>query len=103
MIKEDRIRVILPDVFLADSGNWWVIASVERTFQVSRLPWPTTIIYDASPLNLMTSNNPKMDYVTNTLYLNYVHNVSFNFADYSVSAVYPYICNCVARFVSSHK
>ena len=34
-------------------------------------------------LNLMTSNNPKMDWC-NTLYLNYGHNVTFNF-DYTLS------------------
>ena len=39
----------------------------------------------------------------NTLYLNYVHNVSFNFANCSVLLFAPYICNCVARFVSSHR
>ena len=39
----------------------------------------------------------------NTLYLNYVNNVSFNFANCSVLLFAPYICNCVARFVSSHR
>ena len=37
-------------------------------------------------LNLMTSNKPKMDWC-NTLYLNYGHNVTFNFAACSVFAV----------------
>ena len=34
-------------------------------------------------LRLMTSNNPRMDWF-NTLYLNYEHNVAFNF-DYTLS------------------
>ena len=37
-------------------------------------------------LNLMTFNNPKMDWC-NTLYLNYGHYETFNFADCSVFAV----------------
>ena len=53
-----------------------------------------------SLLNVMTSNNPKMD--CNTLYLNYGHNVTFNFANFSVLLFSPCICNCVAGFISSH-
>ena len=37
-------------------------------------------------LNLMTSNNPKLDWC-NTLYLNCGHNVTFNFADGFVLSV----------------
>ena len=39
-------------------------------------------------LNLMTSNNPKMDWC-NTLYFNYGHNVAFNF-DYTLSCFNDY-------------
>ena len=39
-------------------------------------------------LNLMTSNNPKMDWC-NTLYFNYGHNVTFNF-DYTLSRFNDY-------------
>ena len=42
-----------------------------------RIPSPTTIICDAL-LDLMISNDPKMDWY-NILYLNYEHNVTFNF------------------------
>ena len=47
-------------------------------------------------------NNLKMDWC-NTLYLNYVLIISSNFADFSVLLFAPYICNFVARFVSSHR
>ena len=51
-------------------------------------------------LNLMTSNNPKMDWC-NTLYFNYGHNVTFNF-DFNLFLLFaPCICNCVTGFVSS--
>ena len=39
-------------------------------------------------LNLMTSNNPTMDWC-NTLYFNYGHNVTFNF-DYTLSRFNDY-------------
>ena len=42
-----------------------------------RIPSPTTIICDAL-LDLMIYNDPKMD-LYNILYLNYGHNVTFNF------------------------
>ena len=51
-------------------------------------------------INLMTSNNPKMD-CCNTLHLNYGDNVTFNFADCSFFLFAPCICNCVTGFVSS--
>lgn len=51
-------------------------------------------------LNLITSNNPKIDWY-NTLYLNYGHNVMFNFADCSVLLFAPHLCNCVDEFVFS--
>ena len=51
-------------------------------------------------LNLMTSNNPKMDWC-NTLYLNHGHNVSLNLADLFLLFA-PCICNCVTAFVYSH-
>ena len=43
------------------------------------------------PLRLMTSNNPRMDWC-NTLYLNYGHNLTFNF-DYTLSQFNDYFAS----------
>ena len=52
--------------------------------------------------NMMTSNNLKMDWY-NTLYLNYGHNVTFNF-NYVLTGlmtILAYIYNCKMGFVSN--
>ena len=47
-------------------------------------------------MDLMTSNNPKMDWC------NYGHNVTFNFDFHLFLLFAPCICNCIAGFVCSH-
>ena len=63
-----------------------ISTSRKRLSPSLRIPSTIAIISDAF-LNLMTSNSPKMDWYINYLYFNYGHNVTFNFADCSVSAV----------------
>ena len=63
---------------LVESFPWWV--SVLRGKGSLQL-WEflhQQQSYVTPLLDLMTSNNPKMDW-DNTLYLNYEHNVTFNF------------------------
>ena len=53
-------------------------------------------------INLMTSNNLKMDWCNN-LYLKYGHNVTFNLVIVLLLLFAPYICNCVAGSLLSYK
>ena len=60
-------------------------------------------LYVMPLFNLMTSNNPKMDWY-NTLYLNYGHNVTFNFGYVltGLMTILAYIYNCKMGFVFNH-
>ena len=71
-------------VFLSVEGFlWWASLLQGKDFlQVRNYPCQQQS-YVMPLLNLMTSNNPKMDWC-NTLCLNYGHNVTFNF-DYTLS------------------
>ena len=84
-------------------SNCWVCGALPSS-SVEGFPWWTSPLQGKDflqvceylqqqshmmmPLRLMTSNNPRMDWC-NTLYLNYGHNVTFNF-DYTLSQFNDY-------------
>ena len=63
---------------LVESFPWWVSVFQGKDFLQLCVFLRQQQSYVTPLLDLMTSNNPKMDWY-NTLYLNYEHNITFNF------------------------